>query len=311
MILTVTLNAALDVTYRVDRLVPHRTHRVDEVHAVAGGKGVNVARVLAAGGEEVVATGLTGGATGERIRADLATTAVREAMVEIAAESRRTVTVHAVEDGDATVFNEPGPQVTGPEWERFSATFGDLLTDARVVVLGGSVPPGLPAEAYGVLVRAARRHGARVVVDTSGPALLAAVRAGPDVVKPNADELADATGHGEPVRGAEALRAAGARAVLASSGPDGLVVVDEATCLRARPPERVPGNPTGAGDACVAAVADGLARDHTWAQILPRAVALAAAAVPMPRAGEVDFALAERLLPTVTLEVADAPGAHR
>lgn len=311
MILTATLNTALDLTYRVDALKPHRTHRVQDVHAAAGGKGVNVARVLAAYGEDVVATGLVGGVTGEQIRADLAITSVRDAMVGIARESRRTVTVHAVDDGDATAFNEPGPLVSAAEWQHFCARFGALLPGARVAVLCGTLPPGVPAEAYGVLTRMAREHGVPVVLDTSGRALRAAVQDGPDVVKPNAEELAEATGVDDPLHAAANLRASGARAVIASLGADGLLALDEHECLRARPPADIPGNPTGAGDACVAAVAAGLARGYSWTQILPRAVALSAAAVPMPRAGEVDFDLAERLLPTVTLEVADAAGPQR
>jgi tagatose 6-phosphate kinase len=310
VILTATLNAALDLTYGVEALLPHRTHRVREVHAVAGGKGLNVGRVLLACGTEVVATGLVGGTTGSQIRADLATTGMHDAMVEIAGESRRTVTVYAEHDGDATVFNEPGPSVSADEWARFARRFADLVQDADAAVLCGSIPPGAPVTAYAQLVAAARGHGVPVVVDTSGDALVAAAKAGPDVVKPNAAEACEATRLDDPVRAAAQLHAAGARAVVCSLGPDGLLALTEHGCMRARPPARMRGNPTGAGDACVAALASGAAHRAEWTQTLPRAVALSAAAVAMPRAGQVDLELADRFQPSVTLEVTDAPGAH-
>jgi tagatose 6-phosphate kinase len=302
VILTVTLNAALDVTYQVDRLRPHATHRVRAVHAVAGGKGVNVARVLAACGEDVVVTGLTGGVTGDRIRTGLADAGLSQAMVQIGDESRRTLAVHGVDDGDATLFNEPGPLVQAAEWESFRDRFADLAAAADVVVLSGSLAQGLPPDAYAPLVGMARQHGAPAVVDASGPALRSAVEAGPAVVTPNAAELAEVTGIDDPYAAVACLRESGADAVVASLGPDGVLALTGDGYLRARPPTRVDGNPTGAGDACTAALARGLARGEGWPTMLARAVAVSAAAVTMPGAGEVDLALAERFQRAVTVE---------
>ncbi len=305
MILTVTLNAALDVTYSVDRLTPHASHRVDATHARAGGKGVNVARVLATLGHPVTVTGLAGGDTGQLIRADLRTAGLTaglgDELVTIAGESRRTVTVVSREDGDATVFNEAGPDVTAEEFAAFTARFAQLAGRASVVVLAGSLPPGLPEDAYGQLVSLARAAGAATVLDTSGPALLAALSAGPDLVKPNAAELAAVTGHPEVAAGAAELRALGARAVVVSSGPDGLQAITPHGSWRAAPPEHLAGNPTGAGDACVAGLAAGLATAAPWADTLREAVALSAAAVLRPAAGDFDQPTYERLRTTVAV----------
>lgn len=311
MILTVTLNAALDVTYGVDSLRPRTSHRVGAVHRRAGGKGVNVARVLAGRRRAVTVTGLAGGPTGALIREDLrGVPGLRDELVPVSGESRQTVTVVSGDDGDATVFNERGPQVGPAEWRAFTDRFAELVREASVVALCGSLPPGLPSDAYARLISRAARSGVPSVLDTSGAPLLDALDARPDVVKPNAAELAAATGCDDAVAGAERLRALGARAVVVSSGPGGLLAVTPDGRRCAVPPERLAGNPTGAGDACVAALAAGLADGAPWGDVLREAVALSAAAVACPVAGDVDSAAYERFRTTVTVEDLHAPQPH-
>ncbi|MFJ4682459.1 1-phosphofructokinase family hexose kinase [Streptomyces sp. NPDC088789] len=305
MMLTVTLNAALDVTWGVDRLRPHASHRVDSAHERAGGKGINVARALTFLGHSPVATGLVGGATGGLIRHGLRTEGILDAFLDVAGDSRRTLAVVSRADGDATVFNGRGPSVSPAEWDRFTRHYAALLAGVRVVVLSGSTPPGLPPDAYAQLIRTATAAGALTVLDTSGPALLHALQARPDVIKPNAAEITAATGRADLGQAADALRDEGARAVVASAGPDGLYAVTPDGAWRAVPPEQLAGNPTGAGDACVAALASGLEAGLAWPDILRTAVALSAAAVPCPVAGEVDAAVHRRLLPKVHVEKAD------
>ncbi len=300
MIATVTLNAALDVTYTVDHLRPYTTHRVRAMTTRAGGKGLNVARVLAALGDATTVTGLAGGTTGEAIRADLRRAGLRSELARVAGESRRTV---AVVDGvDATIFNEDGPPVLREEWERFCTFFAELAREADVVVCSGSLPPGVPPAAYAVLVGIARGYGAHTVVDSEGAALRDALAAHPRVVKPNLAELTATTGITDPVLGAHALRAEGAEAVVVTLGADGLVAVTAHGAWRAAPPARVTGNPTGAGDACVAALARGLARDTPWPERLRDAVALSAAAVRAPMAGEFDDETYRRMRPAILVE---------
>ncbi|MDH2391569.1 1-phosphofructokinase family hexose kinase [Streptomyces sp. HNM0663] len=310
MILTVTLNAALDVTWHVDRLTPRSSHRVETAHERAGGKGINVARVLAFLGHTPVATGLAGGPTGRLIREGLHATGIRDEFVDVAGDSRRTLAVVSHDDGDATVFNGRGPQVTEAEWEAFRQHYASLLPEARVVVLSGSVPPGLPGNAYAQLIRDAAKAGAATVVDTSGPALTATLKAGPDVVKPNADEITAATGRHDLQVAAAALRAWGACTVVASAGPEGLYALTPDGGWLAKPPERLSGNPTGAGDACVAALAAGLAAGAPWADTLREAVALSAAAVPCPVAGDVDAGVYERFRRIAPVEVLPFPRDH-
>ncbi len=310
MIVTVTLNAALDVTYAVAELRPGTSHRVTSVIETAGGKGVNVASVLTQRGVAVVATGLLGGAVGARIRRDLDARAVRHDFGEFAAESRRTLTVVSGRDGDATLFSEPGPLVGAAEWERFLVHLDRLVrhTSATVVVASGGLPQGLAVDAYARVIEVARRAGCRTVLDASGEPLLEALAAAPDVVKPNRDELLEVTGTGDLATGAALLQRLGARTVLASAGADGMLLVQEdGIAMAARISQPVSGNPTGAGDAAVAAVAAGLAASAPWTDTLAVAVAWSAAAVLQPMAGTVDQADVERLLPAVVLRRADSP----
>lgn len=302
MILTVTLNAALDVTYRVPALVPGGTHRASAAGVRAGGKGVNVARVLHALDHDTVVTGLAGGDPGRAIREDLAAAGIREAFVAPAAPARRTVTVVSEEDGSATAFNEPGPHLSIEDWTWFVGRYHELASRAKVVVLSGSLPPGLPDHVYAQLIGAT---GTPTILDTSGPPLPAGVAAHPTVVKPNADELAAAVTT-DPDTAARQLRELGAGAVVASRGVDGLLAVTGDGCWRAAVPEPLQGNPTGAGDACVAALAVGLATGTPWPELLADAVALSAAAVACPLAGDIDLPTYRRLAPLVTVEEFDA-----
>ncbi|MEV6055130.1 1-phosphofructokinase family hexose kinase [Streptomyces sp. NPDC052107] len=302
MILTVTLNAALDVTYRLDGLHPQGSNRVREVADRAGGKGINVSRVLHTLGHRTVVTGLIGGPTGEAVRSDLAAAGLSDRLVPIAGETRRTVAVVDEQAGDTAVLLEPGPVVSAAEWAHFLERFDRLLPGASAVVLSGSLPGGLPVDAYAVLLRRARAHGVPAVLDADGEALRAGLAEAPDLIKPNADELATVSDSTDPRTAAEALLAAGARAVVASLGADGLIACAHEGSWRARPPERVAGNPTGAGDAAVAVLTLGLIAGEPWPVRLAQAVALSAAAVAAPLAGDFDAAVHRRLLDRVEVE---------
>ncbi|MET7764388.1 1-phosphofructokinase family hexose kinase [Streptomyces sp. NPDC005393] len=319
MILTVTLNTALDITYRVPQLRPHTTHRVTEVTERPGGKGLNVARVLAALGHDTVVTGFAGGVTGTVLRELLTGLAgpgdgqgtprgeITDALVPIAGTTRRTIGVVDGATGDTTQLNEPGPLVTSPEWSAFLTTYTRLLSGASAVALCGSLPPGVPVGTYAQLVREAHAADVPTLLDTSGEPLRRGIAARPHMVKPNADELAGLTGSTDPLRAARDARRRGARAVAASLGADGMLVVTSQGSWHAAPPRRLAGNPTGAGDAAVAGLLSGLVEEVPWPDRLARAVALSAAAVRAPAAGEFDRAAYDELLGRV--EVTERPAA--
>ena len=298
VILTVTLNMALDVTYHVETFERGQTTRVAEVARRAGGKGVNVARVLHALGREVVVTGLVGGFNGEAARAELNAAGLRDELVEIEGESRLTLVV-VDRDGAATGFSERGPIVAGQEWEAARRRCGELIGSSSVVVLAGSLPVGVPPDAYAQLIKAATGAGVPVLLDADGEALALGAAAGPAVVKVNRSELASATGEHEVRAGVRALRAAGARTVVVTEGSAGLTCFSDRGALRAAAPEVLNGNPTGAGDAVSAALAVGMIDDLPWPDRLSDAAALSAAAVSAPQAGSFDPDVYRHLRTTV------------
>ncbi|MGX1885608.1 1-phosphofructokinase family hexose kinase [Streptomyces sp. NPDC055287] len=299
MILTVTLNTALDITYRVPALTPHATHRVTDVTERPGGKGLNVARALAALGHDTVVTGFAGGPSGAVLRDLLAHLAPVDALVPVAGRTRRTVAVVDATTGDTTQLNEPGPAITPEEWAAFLASYADLLGSAEAVALCGSLPPGIHVGAYADLIRRARAAGVPVLLDTSGEPLRRGIAARPDLVKPNADELAQLTGSRDPLRAARDARRRGAHTVIASLGAAGMLAATPEGLWQAAPPVRAKGNPTGAGDSAVAGLLSGLVEGLSWPERLARAVALSAATVLAPAAGEFDATTYEDLLPRV------------
>ncbi|MGA5322486.1 1-phosphofructokinase family hexose kinase [Streptomyces seoulensis] len=302
MILTVTLNTALDITYRVPSLRPHAEHRVSEVVERPGGKGVNVARVLAALGYAVTVTGFAGGPTGQVLRERLAKTpGITDALVPVAGPTRRTIAVVDQRVGDTTQLNEPGPHIGPAEWAAFLRAYDTLLADASAVALCGSLPPGVPVGAYAGLIRVARTAGVPVLLDTGGEPLRRGIAARPDIVKPNAAELAELTGSHEPARATRDARRRGAQAVVASLGAEGLLAATPEGHWRAAPPARLRGNPTGAGDAAVAGLLSGVVDGLAWPARLTRATALSAAAVLAPVAGEFAPADYTRLLAVATV----------
>ena len=312
MIVVVCLNPALDITHHVPRVDWAGVNRPVAVHARPGGKGVNVARTLHALGTEVLLLGLAGGPTGSGLEAALHELGVPAAFTRIAGDSRRTFTV-VDGRGPVALFNEPGPEISAAESAEFRAQYRRSLDDAArkgaaAVVLSGSLPPGLPADAYATLIDAARAAGVPAVLDTSGAALRHGIAAGPAIVKPNRDELTELTVGDDqdggrlgtlecaktptvvPARevaaAAASLRLAGAESVVVSLGAAGLLAETPDGCWQARPAAVVTGNATGAGDAVTAALAHGLLLGRPWPERLAHAVALGAATVAAPVAGE-------------------------
>jgi len=291
-VICAALNPALDITYVSERFVAAEANRVGWVHAQAGGKAINVARLLRQAGHDVVVTGLVGGLVGDEIVAHLDEWAMAHCLVRCAAGSRRTVSAFSAGDGAATAYNESGPPVTATEWGRFAGGFARLVRGARGVVLSGSLPAGLPVDAYRTLTAIAADAGCDAFVDAHAAPLLAAIAARPALVKPNEHELAEAAGLAVPVPLPAAVHAGrrllsdGAQGVVVSLGARGLIAVLPGMSLLAVPPAQR-GNPVGAGDAALAALVQGHLTGQPWQDRLRRAAAMSAAAVRQPVAGVV------------------------
>jgi tagatose 6-phosphate kinase len=306
-ILVVTLNPALDVTHHLASVDWAGVNRPSDVSARPGGKGLNVAYTLAALDASVRVAGLAGGTTGAVLRDAAAAAGLTATFTPIGGETRRTFTVVDAGRAQTAAFYEPGPHITGGEYSAFEADYAAALAEASVVVLTGSLPPGLDPGTYAALIRRAAQAGVPAVLDAGGEVLRSGAAAGPAIVKPNLTELEQAAGRSlrdaadradlaAVAAAARELLSAGAHAAVISIGPDGLLALTGSGRWHVLPPEVPVRNPTGAGDAVVAGLALGLARDWDWPHRLRHAAALGAATVATPAAGEFDRAEYERML---------------
>jgi tagatose 6-phosphate kinase len=302
VIVTVTLNAALDVAYEAEGLSWQSTRDVSRTRFRAGGRGVAVARVLHTFGHEVVAAGLAGGAAGELIREDLSRSGIPVAFTAIGRESRRVLEVTDTADGRIMRLREPGPYVTTEELGRFAGDYRRMLADATAVVLCGTLPAGLPPEIYGSLATYAAEAGVPVILNAEGSAMRYAAARRPDLVVPDPGPADQA---GVPASGAgDELLRLGATAV--ATPADGQVrVVSKAGRWTASLTDPGPGEPAAAGPgslgALVAGLVPGLLLGWSWPDLLRHAVAVAAAADP---SGKINLTVYERLLDRVTVEAA-------
>jgi 1-phosphofructokinase/tagatose 6-phosphate kinase len=195
MIVTVTLNTAIDKTLSVPNFRLGRRHRTVEQTTMPGGKGVNVARVLKTLGAPVIATGLAGGATGTRIVDQLTQMSVLSDFVRIGEESRTNTAVIDPTNGEQTEINERGPKVSEREVELFVDKLLYLAKGASVCVFAGSLPREVDTDIYAHLIRELKRLSVLTVVDTDGEPMRRAVRAEPDIISPNVLESEELVGH--------------------------------------------------------------------------------------------------------------------
>ncbi len=305
MILTVTMNPAYDVTYRVEHFTRGRAHRVNSVEQRLGGKGINVTRVLNQLGRYTRATGFADHAFAAAAELEMPVD-----FVHALPWVRRTVVISESDTGTATALWEPGARVSNPHAaEQLAVRVAGLLPDIAGLVIAGSLPGGIDAELPARIARTAVAAGVPTICDLDGEALRLAARVPGVILIPNLAELHQLTNTRpqtpqEVVRAVRPLIAAGVRAVIVTRGELGMVAVTEGRAWSAGLPEPLAGNAMGAGDAATAAVISALAADAEpdWPTLLTDTVATSAAAIVIPVAGEIDRRLREHLTPQVQVE---------
>ncbi len=287
MILTLTPNPSVDRTIEIAPLRHGEVQRATGSRVDPGGKGINVSRALHANGSATVAIFPTGGAHGQMMADLLTGTGVPVRTVPITGSIRANVAL-VEPDGTTTKINEQGPTLSERERnELFEAVTASLEGDVTWVVGCGSLPGGMPESTYADLVRLVHQRGARVAIDSSGAPMTAALAAGPDLIKPNREELAEAVGRplhtlGEVVETARELIATGIATILVSLGKDGAVLVTATDVVFASATISRPLSTVGAGDCTLAGYLHALAAGANPAQALRTAVAFGAAAVTLP-----------------------------
>jgi 1-phosphofructokinase family hexose kinase len=307
MIITVTLNAALDKTLEVPSFTPGRRHRSVEQTTMPGGKGVNIARAIKQLGQPVIATGFTGGATGTRIVEALNSEAILNGFVRISEESRTNTAVLDPTTGLQTEINERGPLVSAQELELFRENLLYLSKGASICVFAGSLPRGIDADVYAGLIRDVRKLGVTAMIDTDGDPLRLAVRADPDLVSPNELEAEELVGHefndvddrAEAV--VEMTRLGATEAIMTvSDGCYAHVLEDGAhVTYRVRVEEQEPRSAVGSGDAFLAGYIAARYSGRPPVECLRFGVACGAESTQHFGAGLIDPSRVDRLLPEV------------
>ncbi len=307
MILTVTLNAAIDKRYVVDDFKVGEVNRVRECTYVPGGKGLNVSKPASIYGAEVVATGFVGGHAGNYIEDALKPFDIKSAFYHVDAESRSCINIWDEVNHVQTEFLEPGFTLTEADFEGFEKKFRELVKDASVVAMSGSVPKGLDGTAYQRLVKIVKDAGKPVILDTSGKLLEEGIKAAPTLIKPNIDEIRMLTGKhcddiNDIIEAAKAIHAGGVEIVAVSLGADGSLAVGEEGIFRAIVPKIDAVNTVGCGDSMIAGFALGLSEGLSLEETLRRASAISAAAAMREETGFFVMEDMEKLLPQIEIK---------
>ena len=306
MILTVTLNAAIDKRYVVEEVRTGEVNRVRECVYTPGGKGLNVSKPAAIYGAEVTATGFVGGHAGHYIEDALRPFGIKSAFYHMEEESRSCINIWDEKNRCQTEFLEPGFSVTEADFEGFLEHFQGLVTDAEVVTMSGSVPKGLDGTAYQRMVKLVKDAKKPVILDTSGKLLEAGIEACPTMIKPNLDEIRmltgkDCTDPDEILDAAKVLHGRGIEIVTVSLGGEGALVVSGEGAYRARVPRINAVNTVGCGDSMTAGFALGLSEGLSIRETLQKASAVSAAAAMREETGFFVKEDMERLLPQIEI----------
>lgn len=307
MILTVTLNPAVDKTYRTDQLISGHVNRMQSMMSIPGGKGINVSRILRQFGEDVTATGFLGGYTGKWMQEQIEAMGIACSFVETKQETRCSMNVVA-DNGYVTEILEPGPQILPQERDRFLECYDKLAQSCQLIVISGSLAPGLENGIYAELIRTAAFYNKKTILDTSGEGLRAGITAAPYLVKPNRRELEYVVGHScrgeaEILEAAEKLLERGICYAAVSVGEKGMYLISAKRRLFARAPRIRAVNTVGCGDTATASFAASILRQENMETMLRRAVAHSAAQATTLENGNIPKPLVEELFCRIQPEI--------
>ena len=305
VIMTVTLNPAIDEAVAIEQLTLGGTNRCQLDALDPGGKGLNASRVIKRLGRETVALGFVGGVTGEMVQSRLDLEGVCHDFDDVGGLTRLNVMVFERSTGRRTRLYLPGPWIAPTKLTDLKRRL-DQVPANGIVILAGSVPPGLSPQVYRDMVVALKARGARPIVDVSGEALEAVLAAGPVLIKPNVEEAAEVLGHpllsDEAVlRAARELRAAGAENVVISQGADGAIGVGPDGEWKAVPPPVTARSTVGSGDSMVAGLAIAFNEDMGLEYGLRLGTATGAATAIIPGTSLCERQDVERFISQVTV----------
>ncbi|MFI3161736.1 tagatose-6-phosphate kinase [Streptococcus suis] len=308
MILTITLNPSVDIAYQLDTFHLDTVNRVEKVQKTAGGKGLNVTRVLKQIGEDVVATGFIGGEIGSYVKKQLTRNDIKNSFVEIESETRNCIAV--LHDGKQTEILEQGPTIQEHEAMNFIEHLEIILNNVDVVVISGSLPKGLASNYYVEIVELCKKRGVAVVLDCSGEALKNVLESQqkPTVIKPNTEELSQLIGK-EVTDDIQELKSVlsgqlfqGIDWIVVSLGAQGAFAKHNDKFYRVRIPKIKVVNPVGSGDSTVAGIAASLVHALPDTELLKKANVLGMLNAQEEQTGYVNLENAESLYSQIEVE---------
>ena len=260
MIVTVTMNPAIDKTIEIDRLNRGNLNRIEKIEYDAGGKGINVSKTIHELGGESIATGFLGGNAGRVIEEVLDSRGIKHDFVWVEGETRTNTKV-CEQDGTVTELNEKGPEITPEQLTNLLEKLDDLADDSVLFILAGSIPGNMEKDIYARIIERVHKKGAKVLLDADGELFRKGLEQKPDMIKPNQWEIEELQGFSHGVSDKELINVAGKMqkdgidTVVISLGKNGALFVLENYVAKGMPLKVDVHSTVGAGDAMVAAMA--------------------------------------------------------
>jgi len=306
VILTVTLNPAIDKVYEVESFAIGDVFRPRGMWATAGGKGLNVSRVASILEAKVMATGFLGGGNGQFIRTRLKELGIIDAFTEIAGDTRICIAINDPVFDTSTEVLEPGPEISPEEQEKFLINFRNIVKEADIVTISGSLPRGVPIDFYGELIEISREYGKMLLLDTSGQALVKSLEYRPFMIKPNTTELEAVAGRKmdleeEILEAARRIQQNGVQLVCVTLGAQGCIAVTGEGAFRLKAPPIETISTVGSGDSFIAGCAVSLAQGKPTEDVLKTGMACGMANTQFARTGYVSRELVDKFYNMVTI----------
>jgi len=307
LIATITLNPSLDQHITVDGLVMDGTNRWSRLHRYAGGKGIDVSRAVHEMEGRTVAYGFIGGPVGRTVEILLDEEEVPFSFTPINRETRTNFIITDSKTWRQTRIDAPGPHISKGEFERFQRKMLRIRPSPDLIVMGGSLPPGIPSDVYYSMIMEAKTFGVRAILDSEGQWLAEGIKAKPYLVKPNVREAEgllgrELTSEDAIIKGALDIVDMGVEIAVISRGSEGIIAATSKEVLKAVPPEVKVKSAVGAGDCTIAGLALKLANEESLTRACRLAVALGTAAVLTPGTELARRADVEELLPLVKVK---------
>lgn len=301
MILTITMNPAIDKVYSVNDFEINNVFRPDDMTATAGGKGLNVARTARLMGEKVAASGLIGGSNAAFIEREIKKNGIENMFCKIDGETRICINIMDQKNNTSTEILEPGPLISQKELDDFLITYEKALRECQIVSASGSLPGGVPADFYRKLIEIARDQNKKFILDTSGEYLKEGIKSAPYMIKPNEDEIAAITG--EKVSSIKECKDAlimfkktGIELPIITLGQDGSIALIEDDFYHFKPPVVEVKNSVGSGDSFVAGCLFATVKNMDLVSVLKTAMAFGVANTQFFKTGFVSKQLVDRYL---------------